>query len=261
MNDTVIDFLSKNEIDVSKISLSIDCVQYQPKNISYINYFYAFSEPSIMGEVCIEDILSTSNIKFDIGFFKIMGDYFDKDGSDYHKRSLGMLEYNTEEIVEKLSNSFIEHPISVNEIEKGKYIISYNGLHRYYVLKAHFLKEMVSAQTEEEKNRIRKKYTIPVKIQNLNYLRTYCNYIIHLLANTSLKKDYLTNELFVIENGMKKILTDEELIEYTRNILLNNQNENISDIKYYLKHDESFKEFFLKYYNEIYNSMFNTISI
>jgi len=53
-----------------------------------------------------------------------------------------MLDYSSEEIIEKLSSSFNDEPICVQEIDKGKYAISTNGMHRYSVLRAHYLLEL-----------------------------------------------------------------------------------------------------------------------
>lgn len=75
-----------------------------------------------------------------------MGNFFGDKNDGYHTRSLGMLDYTSEEIVPKLQNSFEVEPMILDEVDDGKYCISTNGMHRYTILRIHYLLDKLKKQ-------------------------------------------------------------------------------------------------------------------
>lgn len=155
--------------------------------------------------------------------------FFKKNGDGYHTRALGLLEYKSgEELLEELmmrSQDTID--MKIRQIEEGKYIIFGNGLHRFTVLRFHYLLDCM--KKEKSKEELRELYKIPVTIDSkINYINTYCNYLIKI-ANPEISsiKFYNENEIIVHYNSEEKKINEE--------ILLNLAIESIDMLnKYYL---------------------------
>src|SRR5574344_1063660 len=80
--------------------------------------------------VSVADILGY-NMRSETNIFKSIPNFFETDGDGYHSRSIGLLNYSSDEIMGQLKSSFEKEPISLQEIKNNKYIISNNGLHRF----------------------------------------------------------------------------------------------------------------------------------
>lgn len=108
--------------------------------------------------------------------------FFQKNGDGYHTRALGLLEYESgEQLLHELEKrNHDTRDMKISEIADGKYIISNNGLHRFTVLRFHYLLDCMKKEKSAEE--LRELYTIPVTITSkVNYKRTYCNYLIQIV--------------------------------------------------------------------------------
>ena len=152
---------------------------YSPKEINEVVADYGLHDSYTNAYLSIADIVGYEYEWMNVtpNVFKSLDSFFDSNGDGYHSRSVGLLDYSTGELLAKLQDSYIDEPIKVSEIDKGKYIITSNGLHRYTVLRCHYLQECASAKDEFELKSLRDKYTIPVQLQALNYEKTYCNFL------------------------------------------------------------------------------------
>ena len=236
MNKTVEEFLEKNNIDYPALQQE---GRLKVKSASDVNYIIArnriFKNSYKKTRISIADILGYE-YKFQgltgQDFIYNMSNFFDIEGSGYQARSTSMLDYPTDEIVDKLKASFSREPMKIIEADKGgKYVIGDNGLHRYHVLKAHFLKEMfaLSLDDKEGYNALKEKYTFDVSLSELDFIKTYSSYILKKIANfkgesipyfsAELDQDYnYTGNLKITtsEPENELVLTDEQLIKFVQ---------------------------------------------
>ena len=261
MNKTVKDFFDKNGADYLTLSRKEDSIIYSKNEINNLVAKSSIFKESIKGSVCIDEILG-----YDYKFYgdnnnviMCLSNFFDEKGTAYQQRSVSMLEYSSEEVVEKLENSFIIEPMVVDEVESNKYVISRNGLHRYSLLKTHYMIEMSNAINDEQRELIRKKYTIPVSINRLDRIKTYSNFI---LSKVDKKRQWLSAEY---DNNYKLtgnsrlettdenlILSDEQLILYVRSVFesLNNQVYIEDLLSYYGNLYSEFREYVELYFSD-----------
>lgn len=189
--------------------------------------------------------------------------FFCHNGTTYQTRSIGMLEFSSDEVMEKLSKSFREEKICTLELEPNKMIISNNGLHRYHILRLHYLKELAKVKGDKEKEEaLRKKYQIPVRSTKIDLIKTYCRYLIERSSgfsdNIQIRNNYdqnynLTGKSEVRENGNTIVLSDSELIEYTKSKIAK-MDQKIKEwfnasVLYYYQEYHSFKEFIDTYFS------------
>lgn len=262
MNETIKKFLTRHNINPKEISKYVSPIIYHPRELNpIVNEYGIYKEPEDH-RICIDDILGHSNLKTrETNLFDNLNEFFDEKGDGYHSRSVSMLQYSNEEIVDKLSNTFVKEPIRICEIEKNKYVISNNGCHRFTVLKTHLIFEFSKSDCKKEAiERIRQKYTIPVKLSPLDRIKTYCNYLINL---TETEKIWITSEYtedykktgnikLELATGEIAILNDDELIKYTQEKLkLSNDFEEImTTIKLNCDRIPEFRKFIQTYFNE-----------
>ncbi len=236
MNKTVEEFLEKNNIDYPALQQE---GRLKVKSASDVNYIIArnriFKNSYKKTRISIADILGYEYKSQGLtgqDFIYNMSNFFDIEGSGYQARSISMLEYSTDEIVDKLKPSFSREPMKIIEADKGgKYVIGDNGLHRYHVLKAHFLKEMfaLSLDDKEGYNALKEKYTFDVSLSELDFTKTYSSYILKKIANfkgesipyfsAELDQDYnYTGKLKITtsEPENELVLNDEQLIKFVQ---------------------------------------------
>lgn len=171
---------------------------------------------------------------------------FDERGDGYHTRSLGMLEYSSDEIMDKFASSFVSEPIKLCEVENCKYLVSSNGLHRWTVLRYHYLSELNKGATG-----LSKKYNIPVVYTKVNLNKTYCNYLLHILSGYQVWNDFdehykMTDNVVVIFSDKRYKIYEDELILLTKEVFLNSLDEkniNFDEIIYFYNNIESFRNF------------------
>ena len=260
-------FIIKNGIDLAKIEAMPESKLYSSKNINrIISDYYVSKEPDktnmSIGDIIGYDYewrLGTTNANILSGFEK----YFNKEGSNYERRSLGMLDYTSNEVINQLWKSFSKEPITVREADEGKFIIDNNGLHRYTILKLHYLNELSKASTVEERQQVKAKYTIPVERKNIDYTKTYCNYLLESVFDARLSQELDENYTYtgksIIQIDKKTILMDDnELIRFAREKLINLPSQYLSEInEMMIKNDcqkyPSFQKFIQDNFGDILN--------
>lgn len=229
MNEDIRRFLEKNNIDFKEISESIDCKLILPRQVNAIasehGYFYATKGKN----VSIADIVGYDyeyrNISSNI--FLSMDSFFDsRDEYGYKGRSLGLLDYSPENIIEKLKESFEKEPIVVDDMGDNKYIVSKNGLHRYTVLRALYLAEYQKCNGDKNKiEELRQKYIIPVKSRELDELKTYSIFLLdkfatnirHVDAEYNLSSQEYTDNIIVDKkDGTKIKLSRDRLANFVQ---------------------------------------------
>ncbi len=178
--------------------------------------------------VCIANILGYRRNASADNVFASLEKYFDRRSKGYSDRSLSMLHYSSEDIVEGLWRSFGIERIVVEELERDKFIISQNGLHRFSLLKIHYLCELQKIKDDPKKIwELNKKYTIPVDVNELDTIKSYCKYLINKCTYIyKFRQKYVDYkligniEIYNTEDKSKIVLNDDELLDFTRNILL-----------------------------------------
>lgn len=261
MNEEFIKFIQLHNIDIDTIYEDLQI--YNEREINSIIADYKLDGQTSTEIVCIADILgydyswkglSNNLAKNFHGFFG--------NQDSYHSRSLGMLKYGSNDIIEKLSRSFTSEPIKTLELEDGKKVISVNGLHRYTLLRIHYINELNKVKGNEDKEEeLKQKYSIPIEVTKVDLLKTYCNYIISFVTHDSV---YISNEYDdnYKRTGKVKLssknetitLDDAQLIEYTKKIIrsLPQYIEEllINDINISCEYYNSFKLFIDTYFSE-----------
>ena len=180
--------------------------------------------------------------KFVENLFVYMSNFFSESGDGYQQRSLSMLEYSTDEVVDKLKSSYEKEPLKLEEADKGKFVVGSNGMHRFNVLKAHYLKELSMLDENDQigKERLRKKYTIPAYVDEVDYVKTYSACIIGLLNNIQETKFEVSPEFdekwqhtgnVVVKSlgdiEFKKVMNDEQLLKFVDYQFTNVLQENV----------------------------------
>ena len=268
MNSCNEEFLMRNEIDPRNLMEKVNCRMYDQSEINSIVYDHGFQQNKGLGQVSVADIIGYYSIwgSRSSNIFENLDNLFDSYGDGYHSRSVGMLSYNQDNILEELNRSFTIEPISVCETGEGQYTIFNNGLHRFTVLKILYLKEMAEANGNiEEIERIKNKYTIPAKITGINLEQTYCKYLLRdvMLPDYSIRnieshydKNYHNtgNIEFTYSSGEKRVIDTEEFIKLTKD-KLKEQLPKDRYISYILQNTmsryQSFKKFIEDYFNDI----------
>ena len=261
MNREFMEFIERHDINIGAIYNELRI--YNEQDINKIIYENRLDSEREDAFVSIADIIGYdySWRKQSNNLARNFSSFFGK-GSSYQNRSLGMLEYTSNEIIEKLSNSFTSEPIQILEIDEGKKVVTDNGLHRYNVLRIHYLNELNKIKGDKEKeNELRKKYTIPVRLTKVDLIKTYCQF---LIKEASLSKIYVSNNydknwdrtglVEVTEGNKRIILNDEELLNYTKE-KIKNMSKGMREwfdlnITRYSEKYKSFEEFINIYFSE-----------
>ena len=226
MNSDIRRFIQTNNINVSQINKELMNYIYTPKEINSITAEYGLYSGKSEKLISISKILGydrdwrgiSSNI------IDSLDNFFNSNGSTYCSRSVGLLEYDKNTILPNLERSFEIDPIYVDECDKDKYVISTNGLHRYSVLRVHYLSEVCNAKDNgTDLEEVDKKYQIPVLVGELDYIKTYCRFLLQISnsvkrveSELDKKYDYTGNvELTDLDNE-KIVFNNEQLLEFTK---------------------------------------------
>lgn len=187
MNTCNINFLQANGINLDEITRDVDCKIYSIRDINEIleRTSMKYQEDAGVQNISIGDVVGVDcfadpSLKIN-SIFDFMDTLFDEKGDSYHCRSLGLLQYNRENIIEMLKNSFKYDPLYALNVENGKYVITTNGLHRFTVLRILYLKEIQEALDNTQKiEEVKEKYKIPMVIRKIDFTKIYLEYIIRL---------------------------------------------------------------------------------
>ncbi len=255
MNKTILKFIANQDINMGKIEKLNEKRVNSLNDINWIVERYNLLKNSyIPKKVCIADIegynyafmnLDNKNIINNMPFF------YDEEKDGYATRSLSLLDITSQDIIDKLEYSFKRDPICLNEADEGKYVIGTNGLHRYHVIKAHYLKELSILNKNDTKSieKLKEKYTFETLVSEVDFYKTYSSFLLQTIArfqdrNIDVSSDYdmytgLTGNVVFknYDEGTQTVLDDEKL-----GLALKDSLENFLTNKSIPK--KKFKEFF-----------------
>lgn len=239
MNECNEKFFERNGISVQDVCSKVDCHIYSPMEVNPLAATSKFKTEEKPKMVSIADVVGYNAQSKNIipNVFLSMDQFFDEKQAGYSARSTEMLEYDKDNIIEGLKESFVDEPIVLSETGEGTYTVE-DGLHRYTILRALYLSEAAKVNGDEEKlAKLAEKYTIPASVKGVDLDKTYCNY---LLQRTEFEggewdvvdvfqevgPDYKPTDNVVVEygNGEHEPLTTEELIGLTRERVLQDDN-------------------------------------
>lgn len=255
MNKTILKFIANQDINMGKIEKLNEKRVNSLNDINWIVERYNLLKNSyIPKKVCIADIegynyafmnLDNKNIINNMPFF------YDEEKDGYATRSLSLLDIPSQDIIDKLEYSFKRDPICLNEADEGKYVIGTNGLHRYHVIKAHYLKELSILNKNDTKSieKLKEKYTFETLVSEVDFYKTYSSFLLQTIArfqdrNIDVSSDYdmytgLTGNVVFknYDEGTQTVLDDKKL-----SLVLKDSLENFLSDKSISK--KKFKEFF-----------------
>ena len=232
MNECNEEFLKKNGIVIEDVCSNIDSTIHTAAEENEIVSKYNFQTEAKDEMISVANIVGYDRTFYglDKNIFLSMDHFFSTKGSTYHTRSVGMLEYDKDNIIESLKESFESEPISLIATGEGTYTILNNGLHRYTLLRVLYLSEAAKVKDNPKKlAELAKKYTIPASVTGVDLDKTYCKYLLKMVKSTNddfdivdVKNYYdsnykLTGNVEVVyANGEKEILSKEMLLAMTK---------------------------------------------
>lgn len=263
MNADIERFFKKNGIEPMDLALIPIARTQAPDEINEIIANYGFRKPSERRNISIADIVGYDYNWMEVNPYIVysLDSFFDSKGDGYHSRSVGLLDYTSNDVMDKV---VFEHEIiAVDEMGDNKYVISYNGLHRYTVLRVLYLNEVMHARGNNEKlAKLREKYTIPVSCRGVDLFKTYSKYMLMKFSCgvRDIEKEYdsdtweYTGRLVIIQDNNERSLieSDQELMKLViskADII----NQNISDLQGDYNRYPSFRRFLEKYYSRYIN--------
>lgn len=256
INKTISNFFRKNDIDIRNFKAK-DSVIQSLFDINEIAFEYGKYHNYVKKSVCISQIAGFERDKSneDIrNIFLTLGNFFNKSGDKYRSRSIGMLNYQINNIMEELLPSFDTDPIILKGTGEKKYILL-SGFHRYNLLKCFYLQELLKfGKSKNEKAEIDLKYSFNAKISELDENLTYSSYLLSLFSDNQIiiKQDFkadndriiLTEKAKVNVQGKKEYIEDsEKLIKWINMIIKENDYTKMTEIVDYYNKISSFKKF------------------
>ena len=233
------------------------------KSFGVFDYIHAEDNISIADIVGHDGIINCDYYKGD-NILYTFENFFEKNGDGYHTRALGLLEYKSgEELLKELNRRNNDtRDMKVCKIEDGKYIMDGNGLHRYSVLRFHYL--MDRAKKEKSEEELREIYRIPVEVTSkTNYKKTYCNYLLQR-ANPDISYisfDYREDKITIDYKSDKEreIINERELMDLTVEAVNNLELSTLIEIQNFYNRIDSFHSFVDMYVPNLVEK-FNEIS-
>lgn len=226
-NITALKFFYSNGLSLDDISEITENI-IEPKEVDSIAEHVSIYSEEMKDKVSIANIYGYAHPKTKDLFISI-NDFFDETKDGYYTRSIGMLSYKYDTIMQGLSRAFIVEPMKLKEIKEGEYFIGANGMHRFTILRIMYLIEKSRISSQESYEKIKEKYTIPVITKRLDIVKTYCVYLLRLFdpelsyAQAEIDSNYhFTGRIKITRNSEKIKLTDEELIIYTNEMMFTN---------------------------------------
>lgn len=266
--DNVNDFFKSNKIDVQKISKMPEAHVYNIYNYySIISRYIVYNDP-IFTKKSIADIVGIMSEPTDYDNSNVANNlnlYFSKNTDkdvNYNNRADKMLDYYSDNIVSGLYESFNKEPIVITELENGGALISENGMHRYHLLRIHYLNELMNASSKSEIKELRNKYTIPVKMETIDLFKTYSNFLlglsglpIRLFKQRSEGLQQTGNSVLHYKNK-QYVFNDRQLIDFLRSNI-NRIMEKSSTISKLCECIPSFNEYIGLYFPELVKTRTN----
>ena len=239
MNETIINFLKSLNIDLEKFnSLEGSRVQRDYDVNPILSRFTMYKAKKENKKISIADVAGYDYryMNLSTNLLNNLSGFFDKDGDGYHRRSVSMLDIPQAQVMSQLDYSFKREPICVVEVDKGVYNIGNNGLHRFHIIKTHFLDELSKVNPKDKSaiKRLEDKYSFVANVSELDFVKSYSAFLLKLLdENIKLENHYnsnfeLTDKSCLIDYSKadeKIILTNDQLIEIVNkkiNQFLNN---------------------------------------
>ena len=270
MNECNKKFLERNGIIIEDISSKINCTIRSSMDENPIIASYAFQKEAEREMISVADIVGYDSECRGINsknIFLSLDNFFKEGGDGYHSRSLGLLEYNRDNIIEKLKESFINDPMSLIETGEGTYTILNNGLHRYTLLRALYLSEVADAHGNKEKiAELANKYTIPASVTGVDLDKTYCKYLLTKArcgdeewdiadVRTEYDSEYRATDNVIIKygNGRKEVLDTEQLLNLTKERVAEDKDfkKNYPELQYSYNKYLSFAMFIQEEFSDI----------
>ena len=186
--------------------------------------------------------------------------FFEKNGDGYHTRALELLEYKSgEELLkglEKRNHDTLD--MKVRQMEDGKYVIAGNGLHRFSVLRFHYLLDCMKKEKSEEE--LYELYKIPVKlVSTTNFKKTYCNYLLQKanLTISYISFNYKEDEIIIYykSSSQRQIINEEKLLHLTIQSIEMLDYESLREITNFYNQYASFKQFIDTYIPNLLNKI------
>lgn len=245
-NETISNFLDKLNIRVNdKETGKVMC--YNKCEINPVIARYGMYENKEFKKVCIADIIGKDRGKTR-SLLEELNNLFDETGESYKKRSISMLQYDSNEIIDGLKNSFKEEPIELKEIEQGKYIVGNNGMHRVNLLRLHYLNEIKDCRDSDKIENLKQKYTIDVIVEDINVIKTYSKYILSALGENVTIEDEIDNKylktgniIYSSDKDEFRIIDQKQLIDCVK--IKNKEIEKNQEIKKLGVKDKYFREY------------------
>ncbi len=255
LSTTTMKFINSLDFDIEKFMSNPHNNYYSSLDINHIiSRFGVFD--SIYEEVLISvaDLIGHDCCINDAGGFKgsnilyTFENFFEYNGDRYHTRAIELLNYKSgEELLKELERrNHDTSDMAVQEIEEGKFIVSSNGMHRFTVLRFHYLLDLM--KKEKSESELRELYKIPVHLESkVNYLKTYCNYILKMSNQdiSYIRFDYKSDNITInYKSGEKSpVINTEQLLNMTIQSVNYLNNISLTQISLYYNRYESFKKF------------------
>ena len=255
MNETIEKFLKQNNLDIDAININMFRIRSDSEINPILNRFYIPGKKE-QKEVSIAEICGYSYEYYELSnnLLDNLSYFYNENGSGYQTRSIGFLKYDADQLLELLKEVCKKDTMCLRECEHNKYVITDNGLHRYNILRFHFLNELSKVgQDIQAYKALKKKYTVQVSVQKTDYIKTYSYSILRKIFPTiqiqaEYDKDYnITGNSVVTINGDKtKVFNDAKLIELVKWAVENNKeiiDRYIDMFEFYDENLISFHEF------------------
>lgn len=221
LDNTTMEFVNRMNFDFDKFMNDSKNNYFSSSDINpIISKYGVFDNIKNNIEISVADILGHDYSKnnHDKNILYTFSDFYIRNGDSYHSRSLELLNYTSgEELLTELKKRNNDtKDMKVQEFENGKYVIYGNGLHRFSVLRFHYLLDCMKNEKSEQE--LREVYKIPVKLESkTNYKRTYSNYIIQKayldIDHISFNPDENEIIIYYKSNKEKSIIGEEEFYE------------------------------------------------
>lgn len=270
MNKTVENFLESLKVDIEEFSALESAKIKNRYDVNSIVAEFKLLMPKMEKRiVSIADVegYEYENYGLSDNIIYNLSHFFDAESGGYQSRSVSMLEIPTSELMNKLSKSFVNERVHLNEVDKGKYSIGNNGLHRFNVMKMHYLCELKKLDANDNQGReaLRKKYSFEADVSQIDFVKTYSSYILSLV-NDKIKitnhfdEDYsITDKVrlydYSSEQTKEEHLTREQLVEVVKSevskFLQRASEEEIDDFKKLLEEKCTRFESLKEYYNDV----------